>query len=754
MKFKNLLLSILFVAFIISTFLYQYAQESSAAGVFLRVQGGTGTSTKPTDGHFPCGDGTGEYGLCEVVAGSGMTIATTTSNDGLGTWTFSSTGGGGASFGQSWDINGALQLAPTTTVNVIIPLDLSISGGDINLGTGSATTTISGNGTGIGIGTTSPGTLLSIQGAANFAGATSTIYSGLNLSFLNATSSIQTPDMIITNSAEFRGAEDSVKITARNLLIEHSSPFIRFGGTNKWIIWQNTDDTLRFRDETTDINIMELSNTGRVGIGTTTPGTLLSLQSVANFVAGTSTIYSGLDILSINATTSIETANLRITGLTNCDTIDTDASGLLSCGTDATAAGAGAFAWTDTAFGVSTTTGLEFIGGFISAASSTVDNIFTVSGVFNASSTSAFNGLATFDNGINVGGTVTDIDGDATISIVSGALRVVDVNCTNCLTVTEIDESGDWTGTLDSLEAASFLRSDAADTATGLITLEGGLTIQDGDTFTFSGDAFTDFTGDATISIVSGALRAIDIVGTDVLNATEIEDIYLFNNASDVMLGTLTADGLTLGQDENITLGAQTLDHDGTDFVFSDSISVTSTATSTFLGSIRTLLGFDTIFATLSKLLLGDGSATSTLAYDPDFGGQITAATTTGAIHTLVSGTKQFWGASMASTTVDLGAGFNRANTFIAMPTLAYPIVAEYILCNVWGGTNVAIRLRDSTNNTTNTITCTTSSTSTKQVITSGGTFTAAEGTTLEVVSQSGSSNWLHFSVWGKRTVQ
>jgi len=63
---------------------------------------------------------------------------------------------------------------------------------------------------------------------------------------------------------------------------------------------------------------------------------------------------------------------------------------------------------------------------------------------------------------------------------------------------------------------------------------------------------------------------------TDCLNDTEIEDIYLHDGASDVMTGTLTADGLTLGANELITLGAQTLTHDGTDFVFNDTIAVSN----------------------------------------------------------------------------------------------------------------------------------------------------------------------------------
>ena len=55
----------------------------------------------------------------------------------------------------------------------------------------------------------------------------------------------------------------------------------------------------------------------------------------------------------------------------------------------------------------------------------------------------------------------------------------------------------------------------------------------------------------------------------------------LLNSESDTLIGTLTADGLTLGQDENITLAGQTLDHDGTDFVFNDSVNIGANALTT-----------------------------------------------------------------------------------------------------------------------------------------------------------------------------
>lgn len=57
----------------------------------------------------------------------------------------------------------------------------------------------------------------------------------------------------------------------------------------------------------------------------------------------------------------------------------------------------------------------------------------------------------------------------------------------------------------------------------------------------------------------------------DTLN---VDDAFIKNSTSDTMTGTLTADGLTLGANENITLGSQTIDHDGTDFNFNDSVDI------------------------------------------------------------------------------------------------------------------------------------------------------------------------------------
>ena len=62
----------------------------------------------------------------------------------------------------------------------------------------------------------------------------------------------------------------------------------------------------------------------------------------------------------------------------------------------------------------------------------------------------------------------------------------------------------------------------------------------------------------------------LSLSGTNI----NVDDAFLVNNSSDTMIGVLTADGLTLGANENITLGSQTLDHDGTDFNFNDSVDI------------------------------------------------------------------------------------------------------------------------------------------------------------------------------------
>jgi len=89
-----------------------------------------------------------------------------------------------------------------------------------------------------------------------------------------------------------------------------------------------------------------------------------------------------------------------------------------------------------------------------------------------------------------------------TVSFDCSEVEGVGINCSG-ENIT-LDATGDWTGTLDLLEAASFLRSDAADTATGALQLLGGATTTELSVFTdarFGATATSTFDGSGNLLI-------------------------------------------------------------------------------------------------------------------------------------------------------------------------------------------------------------------------------------------------------------
>jgi len=162
---------------------------------------------------------------------------------------------------------------------------------------------------------------------------------------------------------------------------------------------------------------------------------------------------------------------------------------------------------------------------------------------------------------------------------------------------------------------------------------------------------FPDVNGsDTTDFIVVDNTETTGIDGTNLsisAGVLGVDDAFLVNDASDTMAGTLTADGLTLGANETLTLGAQTLLHNATDFVFNDSIAVNN-------------------LVTAGSLIYSDGTALQDMPASISGSAiflQGTAAprTSTGFLRTAIG----FMGIGLSGTGVVLGTG---STTPIVMP--------------------------------------------------------------------------------------
>jgi hypothetical protein len=102
-----------------SVFILFNKQDNSGGAVVLYPnRGGTGTSTLPVGGDLLMGDTNNTYAPAELIAGTNITIATTSVSDGRGSITINSSGG--TSSGQAWEIDANSFLAPTTTITTLL----------------------------------------------------------------------------------------------------------------------------------------------------------------------------------------------------------------------------------------------------------------------------------------------------------------------------------------------------------------------------------------------------------------------------------------------------------------------------------------------------------------------------------------------------------------------------------------------------------------------------------------------------------
>ena len=529
------------------------------------------------------------------------------------------------------------------------------------------------------------------------------------------------------------------------------------------------------------INNAELANSTISGISLGgTLGALTALDSTLTFSA----TYDGSGAVTIGA---------------NCVAI-TGGAGLCD-GVDATG-GSSDFnydAFTHVVSGTSaTSTEMRFASGFLSTASST---LFGFTNVGNATTTNLLStGSSTVGSTLNVSGLARLIGGfnssSTATSTLAGGLSVASIgglssasgltitggslNCSGCVpntslanstisgvalggtlaNLTATDSTLTFSGTYTGATARTIglnLGNANAWTTTSTTTFAGGLSVASIGGLT-SGSGLT-ITG-GNINFASGSFNALDgggltttsgalAVGAGTCITVNANDIAVTSNCTDATTLDSVDSGSFLRSDasDSYTSGILTF-NSGTTLtmalgsVFSSAI----TSTSTWTGGLK-IKGLETGYIDLSGAFrLGTGSATSTIQYDPDFGGQLTMATTSSAV-LLSSANKSVFNASIASSSIDLQKGFNLANKIIPMGTRAHSININTLYCAAWGGTNVAVRLIKSSGAVSNTVTCTTSSTSTPFSINANAFFTVSDPPSLQIVSVSGTVDqlWLNF---------
>ena len=210
------------------------------------------------------------------------------------------------------------------------------------------------------------------------------------------------------------------------------------------------------------------------------------------------------------------------------------------------------------------------------------------------------------------------------------------------------------------------------------------------DVFYHAGSAFTSFVSDATLDLVAGVLRVVDLICTDCINATEIEDIFLLNSgdvgtgaydfggASDFEIPNASNPTVNVAGEIaiNTTAASSSLRfYDGTaeralfdetDVAFyqATTTSVAGTTTLKLAGPIRqttyTQIGCNSTGGTFN-IQLGDGTASSTMITSTD-SATLTTFTTLSSNNTFNKGEARYiaYGTPSATTIKDISCTLGR----------------------------------------------------------------------------------------------
>ena len=501
---------------------------------------------------------------------------------------------------------------------------------------------------------------------------------------------------------------------------------------------------------------------GNLGVGTSSPGSVLSIGNTGwNFFDnGTTTSYAkGIDLLG-GGCFSIGGTCLSLSTLTGI-------LGIANGGTNANRLSS-ALLWFDGA-SVSATGTQVTVGNLVASTSATSTFVGGIeTNRLRTSATSTMVGLQltgglktslascdTLDTtasgdvvcGTDGGGTITGSGINNSLTAWTSATNI-QATSTQPLYVGSLFGTTTATSTLNGGLSTLQLQTNwftATGTATSSVTA--GLSVGSlgaSATSTFAG--ITALTGGIKISTLAGCTQALEtdsngsiVCGTD-------------QNSGGTVTGTGINNTITTWNSITGITSTSSLP------LWVGSLNATSTATSSgLLGgwSILRLLT-DSVEATSSlKIPIGTGislSVSGQLAIDTsDQGGQLVGATSTASV-VFGRGQKRLYSFTVASTSLPFGgAGFTTGKT-IPFPPETDGFTVNNIQCSVWGGTSIVINLTDSTGGDTNQVTCSTTSTSTVQQITTGKVFTAGEGTALETSTVTGEVNYLTVSVFGTIT--
>ena len=502
------------------------------------------------------------------------------------------------------------------------------------------------------------------------------------------------------------------------------------------------------------------------------------------FLTGTSTIGS------LTATSSI-----TFNGITSstwagfCETI-TGGAGLCD-GTDATGGAGGSNPFSSLLVGgtvyQATTSPLYLSGGFITGTSTIGTLTATSSATFLAGLTITCTDCVTDANvadlavGGDVTGTLSNIavtdnshahDSTTISGLDSTDISGLDISADTNLAVTYPIVLTDDTVSLAWSYPWSYLSYSGTTTAatTTSLALRGGTLFATSSVTTFSTSTNATSTNlnvsnifrlnSTTYASLDGAGLTTTgnalVVGAGTCITVNANDVAVTSNCTDAATVDSIEGASLLRSDASDSYTSGTLTFDAaTTLSIAGTLNYTNSATSSFKGGILTSQGFDGLFASLKNLRIGDllGTATSTITYDADGGGQLLMATSS-RIVVLESGLKTVWSSGDVSSTTLSFSGFV-AGQRLSLPIKAAPYALDHLACGLSSLTNLVVKIvHDNTKAETNQITCLTTGTTTPQRITVNGGINAYEKMWLEVVSISGTPGYAVFTGFGTTTPQ